>query len=104
MKINVEQHKLLGIVRDELDVEILVDYKTPYPNVLMHLRSLIREGFLEWEGVQGSGNERLRLTEAGRTAVEQPPPQVEHKPREDLLAAARIPARDMTLVSLPENE
>lgn len=97
MPINYEQHKVLIVIRDDLDVDELVSsLRIPYPRLLMHLRTLLADGYIERSG------SRLLVTPAGHAALQAPLLGRTNRRLRDPLSDAKTPRLDPGAVHLPK--
>lgn len=92
----VEIRKVLEVINGDHHIEVLVEFKIPYPRILMHLRHLLQIGLIEKE------DNMLWLTSAGQAELAKPPVVRPTSEQGDSEMITRIPRVDLETVHLPK--
>lgn len=97
MALDPELHALLQIIRDGREIEELVHWKVPYERILRHLRALLHDKLIEYQGF------KLALTQTGHEALADPPAVRPPRPATalDPLRDARTAKASLGSVHLP---
>lgn len=95
---DIERRKVLEAIEGDREIEDLVEFKIPYPRLLIILRSFLAKNLIEQRDF------KLQLTQAGRDMLSIPvPPKSPGRTQSDRLGAAQLPSVDLDAVHVPKD-